>query len=209
MTPSTPLVDQPTYPNIPADFKTLWAPLAPHLGGHGAAETVGGGPVRLIALALAGGIGWFSLRWRQRPEMIVWAAALALALRVYTESVMTAYYTWPALALGVVIACRATTWRFWAAVAAAVGDHGDGPMAHRLLPLVGRAGRRGDRRPGRRRPTPGAGDGTSRRAEAPAPGRIAAPYLGRVDQEARTGPTLSRTSAASGTAPVDPVLTCG
>jgi hypothetical protein len=114
------LVDQPTFPNLPADFKTLWTPLAPHLGGHGSSETLGGGPIRLVALALAAGIGWFSLRWRQRPEMIIWAAALALALRVYTESVMTAYYTWPALALGVVIACRAATWRFWAAVSAAL-----------------------------------------------------------------------------------------
>lgn len=114
------LVDQPTFPNATINFKTLWTPLAPHLGGHGANEKVGGGPVRLIALVLAAGIGWFTLRWRQRPEMIVWAAALALALRVYTESVMTAYYTWPALALGVVIACRAVTWRFWVAVSAAL-----------------------------------------------------------------------------------------
>ncbi len=114
------VVDQPTFPNLAGNFKTLWTPLAPHLGSHGGTETVGGGPVRLVALALAAGIGWFTLRWRQRPEMIVWAAAVALALRVYTESVMTAYYTWPALALGVVIACRAVTWRFWVAVSAAL-----------------------------------------------------------------------------------------
>lgn len=112
-------VDQPTFPNIPFNYRTAWTPFAPHLGGSGPTETVGGGPVRLVALALAAGIGWWSLRWRQRHEMIVWAAALALALRVYTESVMTAYYTWPALAVGVLIAGRATTRRFVVALAAA------------------------------------------------------------------------------------------
>jgi len=114
------LLDQPTYPNKPGLFRTVWTPLAPHLGGHGADETVGGGPVRLFALAVAAGIGWLSLRWRHRPEMILWAAALALSLRVYTESVMAPYYVWPGLAVGVAVACRAVNWRFWLAVAAAV-----------------------------------------------------------------------------------------
>ncbi len=114
------LIDQPTFPNIPFNYRTLWTPLAPHLSGQGADRTVGGGPIRLVALAASAGIGWWSLRWRQRPEMIVWAAALALALRVYTESVMLAYYTWPALAVGVVIAARSTTRRFLAAVMVAV-----------------------------------------------------------------------------------------
>jgi hypothetical protein len=72
-----------------------------------------------VALALSAGIGWWSLRWRQRHEMIVWGTALALALRIYTESVMTAYYTWPALAVGVLIAARASTRRFVIALAAA------------------------------------------------------------------------------------------
>jgi hypothetical protein len=49
----------------------------------------------------------------------VWGAALALALRIYTESVMTAYYTWPALALGILIAARASTRRFVIALVAA------------------------------------------------------------------------------------------
>jgi hypothetical protein len=114
------LVDQPTFPNVPGNYKTLWTPLAPRLSGRGASETVGGGPTRLVALALSAGIGWWSLRWRQRHEMIVWGAALALALRVYTESVMTAYYTWPALAVGVLVAARADTRRFVAALAAAL-----------------------------------------------------------------------------------------
>jgi len=114
------LVDQPTFPNIPFNYKTIWSPLAPHLSGTGSNETVGGGPLRLVALALSAGIGWWSLRWRERHEMIVWGAALALALRVYTESVMTAYYVWPALAFGVLIAARASTRRFVIALVAAL-----------------------------------------------------------------------------------------
>ncbi len=114
------LVDQPTFPNLPFNHKTLWTPLAPHLGGTGINKTVGGGPLRLVALALSAGIGWWSLRWRQRHEMIVWGAALALALRTYTESVMTAYYVWPALAVGILIAARASTRRFVIALVAAV-----------------------------------------------------------------------------------------
>jgi hypothetical protein len=114
------LIQQPTFPDIPFNFRTPWTPLAPHLGGRGVDQTVGGGPTRILALVVAAGIGWWSLRWRNRPEMIVWAAALALALRVYTESVMTAYYSWPALAIGVAIAARATTRRFVATVVVAV-----------------------------------------------------------------------------------------
>jgi hypothetical protein len=114
------LVSQPTFPNVTGNHRTLWTPLAPRISGSGESLTVGGGPVRLVALALAAGIGWWSLRWRKRPEMIVWAAALALALRTYTESVMTAYYAWPALAVGLVIAARASTRRFAVAVVAAV-----------------------------------------------------------------------------------------
>ena len=113
------LVDQPTYPKVAGNYRTIWTPLAPHVAG-GNGDAVGGGPVRLVALALAAALGWWSLRWRQRHEMIVWAAALALALRVYTESVMTAYYSWPALAVGVVIAGRASTRRFVVALVAAL-----------------------------------------------------------------------------------------
>jgi hypothetical protein len=113
------VVEQPTFPNVRFNYKTLWTPLAPHLSGTGSNETVGGGPLRLVALALSAGIGWWSLRWRQRHEMIVWGTALALALRIYTESVMTAYYVWPALAVGILIAARASTRRFVIALVAA------------------------------------------------------------------------------------------
>lgn len=112
------LVEQPTFPNVRSNFRTAWMPLAPYLNGSGQEKTVGGGPVRVLALALAAGLGWWSVRWRDRHQLIAWAVALALALRVYTESVMTAYYSWPALALGLVVACRARPWRFMVALGA-------------------------------------------------------------------------------------------
>jgi len=114
------LVTQPTFPNVVRNHKTPWTFLAPHLDGRGSGATVAGGPQRIVALLLAAGVGWWALRWRQRPEMIVWAAAVALALRVYFESVMPGYYVWPALAVGLVVAARGSTTRFAMAIAVAV-----------------------------------------------------------------------------------------
>jgi hypothetical protein len=108
------IVTEPTYPFF--NHETPWIFLAPKLGGTGPAATVGGGPIRLVALALAVALGWWARRWRDKPVMIVWAMAVALALRCYTESVMTPYYVWPALAVGVLVAARRNVWCFGLAV---------------------------------------------------------------------------------------------
>lgn len=50
----------------------------------------------------------------------MWAFAVALALRCYTESAMTDYYLWPALAIGLVVAARCSDLRFAIAVVAAI-----------------------------------------------------------------------------------------
>jgi hypothetical protein len=112
------LVTQPAYSYL--THRTPWTALAPKLGGKGASASVGGGPVRIVALALAAALGWWARRWRNKPEMLAWAVALALALRCYTESVMTSYYVWPALAVGLVVAARAGNGRFAVAIVAAV-----------------------------------------------------------------------------------------
>ena len=114
------LVTQPTFPNVSGNHRTPWTFLAPKVGGHGVNAKVGGGPLRTISLALAAGLGWWAIRWRERPEMIVWAAALALALRTYTEPVMTDYYVWPALAVGLVVAARGSARRFGIAITIAI-----------------------------------------------------------------------------------------
>ena len=114
------LATQPINSDIPATHQTPWTFLAPKLGGHGATATVGTGPLRFVGLALAVGLGWWTLRWRNRPEMIVWAVALAFALRTFTESVLTSYYSWPALAVGLVVAARRSTRRFGIAMAIAL-----------------------------------------------------------------------------------------
>lgn len=111
------VVKQPTYPLL--DHETPWTALAPRVKGFEARFAVSGGPGRVVALALAGAVAAWVGRLRERPELVVWACASVLALRCYTESVMTAYYIWPALALGVVVAARAGTVRFGAAVAVA------------------------------------------------------------------------------------------
>ena len=114
------IVSQPALPDIKGTHQTPWTFLAPKLGGKGSSTTVGGGPTRVVALAMAAALGWWARRWRQRPEMLVWAAALALALRCYTESVMIAYYVWPALAIGLIVAARGSRLRFGASIALAI-----------------------------------------------------------------------------------------
>ncbi len=114
------VVVQPAFPDSPYNHKTPWTPLPPSIGGRGAMTTVGGGPLRVAVLALATGLGWVAVRWRDRPEMVVWAVAVALALRCYLEAVMTPYYVWPALAVAVVVAARGTWPRFGITLAVAV-----------------------------------------------------------------------------------------
>ncbi|HEY7946441.1 MAG TPA: hypothetical protein VID75_02130, partial [Acidimicrobiales bacterium] len=114
----TALSQQKAFPR--RNHATPWTTLAPKLGGSGKLLAVGGGPVRLVSLVLAAGLGWWARRWRSKPEMLMWAVALALALRCYTESVMTSYYLWPALAVALVVAARCESWRFAVAVAAAI-----------------------------------------------------------------------------------------
>ncbi len=113
------LAEQPNYPN--RDHATPWTALSPHLGGHGLDLAVAGGPGRVLAILLAVLIGiWVSKRCLKRPELVVLACAVALALRSYTESVMDPYYPWAALAVGVVVAARCSRWRFAIAISLGV-----------------------------------------------------------------------------------------
>jgi hypothetical protein len=114
------VVVQPAFPDTRYNHRTPWTGLAPTISGRGAKTTVGGGPLRIAVLALAAALGWVVIRWRNRPEMVVWAVALALALRCYLEAVMTPYYVWPALAVGVAVAARGTWPRFGIVCAVAV-----------------------------------------------------------------------------------------
>ena len=113
------LLAQPNYPNM--DHVTPWTSLAPHLGGSGKGLTVAAGPGRVAAMIFACLLGWRARRWRHNPDLLVVAVALALASRCLTESVMVAYYAWPALAVALVTAAkRRWEWALAAAVAAIV-----------------------------------------------------------------------------------------
>ena len=114
------VVSQPALPDLRGNHQTPWTFLAPKLGGKGASTTVGGGPTRVVALVAAAALGWWARRWRQKPEMLVWVAAVALALRSYTESVMTSYYVWPGLALALIVAARGNRLRFGISIALAI-----------------------------------------------------------------------------------------
>jgi hypothetical protein len=112
------LLDQPNYPGI--DHTTPWTSLAPVLAGRGHSLTVAAGPGRVVALVLACGLGWWARRWRHDPDLIVWAAGTALALRCLTESVMVGFYVWPSLAVGLVVAGHLGRWRLGLASIAAL-----------------------------------------------------------------------------------------
>jgi hypothetical protein len=114
------VVEQPTFPYSPNNHQTPWTFLAPRIGGRGKNETFGGGPLRIVNLALAVAVGWWARRWRERPAMLVWAAVLALGLRCFTETVMTPYYCWAPLAVGLVVAARCSRARFTLAIVLAV-----------------------------------------------------------------------------------------
>jgi len=96
-----------SQPNFPSrNHETPWTFLAPDVG-NGA---VAAGPGRLLAIGLACLCGVIvARRWRGRgaPSSwnmrtvaeLLWWIALSLAVRSAFESVMVAYYIWPALAL--------------------------------------------------------------------------------------------------------------
>ena len=98
------LLTQPNFPRI--DHATPWTSLAPKLGGSGKSTAVAAGPGRVVALLAAGALGWWARRWRDRPDLLVWAAATALALRCVSESVLVSYYLWPTLAVGLIVVAR-------------------------------------------------------------------------------------------------------
>jgi len=112
------LLAQPNFPRI--DHATPWTALAPKLGGAGKDIAVAAGPGRVVAVVGACVLGWWARRWRDRPDLLVWAAATALTLRCLTESVMDDYYVWPTLALGLIVAARMTRWRQTVGVLVAV-----------------------------------------------------------------------------------------
>jgi hypothetical protein len=113
----TAFTQQPNYPS--ANYDTPWTSLAPVVHIYGI-YAVASGPGRVVAIVLSCAIGWWASRWRQRPELVVWAAAAALALRCFTESVMDSYYLWPTLAVVLVACSSGRVWRFASVTVAVV-----------------------------------------------------------------------------------------
>jgi hypothetical protein len=103
------LVEQPNYPNL--DHRTPWTSLAPTLGGSGRFLLVAAGPVRLLSVAGACALAYILRRKLADPWVLVWACSSVLALRCATESVMVAYYLWPATVLACMLLVRAKSGR--------------------------------------------------------------------------------------------------
>jgi hypothetical protein len=102
---------------------SVWMPLAPTLSGELSAggRAVAEGPVRMISIAIAIGVGvWFMQRERS-PRMLVWCVALVLSLRVLVEVGLAPYYAWPPLAVALVCAATQSSKRVWLTCGMSVG----------------------------------------------------------------------------------------
>ena len=115
------LVKQPTFPDLHTSHQTPWTFLAPKLGGKGKGTMVGGGPPRIATFVAAAAFAGWAQRWRERPEMMAWALAVALSFRIFLETVMYSYYIWPALAVAMAVAARGSLRRFAIAITLAIG----------------------------------------------------------------------------------------
>lgn len=103
---------QPNFPLSHSNHLTPWTSLAPQLGGG----VVAAGPGRIVAVMLAcAGAMVLARRRRGRRNLplspqamaeALWFVAGSLALRCVFESVMVAYYLWPAIAVALVAAAR-------------------------------------------------------------------------------------------------------
>jgi hypothetical protein len=90
------------------DHPTPWTRFAHHLG----AGRVQAGPPRTVAVALAAVIGWSVCRRTSRTDLVIWVVAATLAVRNGFEAAMVGYYTWPALAVALLVSARAGRVRF-------------------------------------------------------------------------------------------------
>jgi hypothetical protein len=109
------VTSQPNWPAV--DHPTPWTSLAPHIAGG----AIAAGPGRLLAILVACGCALIVARrlraarqtgqWRRAAlRELLWWVALSLALRLVFESVMVAYYLWPAVAVALIAATR-SWWR--------------------------------------------------------------------------------------------------
>jgi hypothetical protein len=118
----TSITRQPNYPGI--DHPTPWTSLSPHLAGG----AVAAGPGRLLAIgcACACGVAFAFLRGRRAEALpwLLWWVAVSLALRCVFESVMVAYYLWPALQLVLIVSAQRLSRLIVSAVLASVVTFG-------------------------------------------------------------------------------------
>ena len=106
------VTSQPNFPLSHSDHVTPWTSLAPQLGGG----VVAAGPGRIVAVLSACALAVVLARRRRgrpaaelSPQALseaLWFVAGAFALRCAFESVMVAYYLWPAIAVALVAAAR-------------------------------------------------------------------------------------------------------
>jgi hypothetical protein len=98
------LLHQANFPKL--DHATPWIAYSPRLS----SITVGAGPGRLAALAVAVLLGLLAVRRPPTATGVLWLCTLALCMRCFFESVMVPFYLGPPLALAVLTTATANRW---------------------------------------------------------------------------------------------------
>jgi hypothetical protein len=109
------LRNQPNFPTV--SHPTPWVLIAHHI----ASNEVSAGPVRLLALAAAIGVGVLASRWRHDWRAIIWLAAIACGIRCLFEPVMIPYYVMPAVTFAIISGATRGRVRMGLALSSAVG----------------------------------------------------------------------------------------
>ncbi|MGH7868393.1 MAG: hypothetical protein ACREP9_12395, partial [Candidatus Dormibacteraceae bacterium] len=109
------LANQPAYPTVL--HPTPWIHLAPHI----TRIEVSNGPVHLLPLGIAAGIGVLAHRNRGNWAYLFWLAAVAMGVRCLFEAVMAPYYVMPAVAIAFAVAATQSRVRFLFTVATGIG----------------------------------------------------------------------------------------
>jgi len=107
------LIDQPNHPNL--NHVTPWTSMLPVL--HQRLYAVASGPGRAIAIAITFAVGIAVCRRHYRLEVVLALLGVGVLLRLLGEAVLDSFYTWPLLAVAILLAARRSIWRLLTATA--------------------------------------------------------------------------------------------
>jgi hypothetical protein len=111
------IIHQPNFPAF--NHATPWTSLASRAPGRFYA--VSAGPGRLIGLVVGAAVAVVVCRRQaRRVDAVLWTVAVAFWLWLVFESVIDSYYTWPVLAITLLLCARRSAWHLAAGAVLAI-----------------------------------------------------------------------------------------